>query len=157
MLLAALALAVVLASAGSLYAGHLHIVESPLEIMISFGKKCSLFSFRYPFGAHRFGAVVLFFIATTNRVLPRLPAVVLLTSLVNDLLRRIVLLRLELGFDIQIHYIASASNPADTLSRLVNLPSSPQEPLPTSISSLFGYVIDSTPTLSPAHIPSPDA
>jgi hypothetical protein len=79
MLLAALALAVVLASAGSLYAGHLHIVESPLEIMISFGKKCSLFSFRYPFGAHRFGAVVLFFIATTNRVLPRLPAVVLLT------------------------------------------------------------------------------
>ena len=34
--------------------------------------------------------------------------------LVNDPLRRIVLLRLKLGFHIQIRYIASASNSADT-------------------------------------------
>ena len=62
-------------------------------------------------------------------------------SLVNDLIRRIVLLQLELEFRIQARYIESVSNPADSLSRLTNLPSHPQEPLPASVVSLFGSII----------------
>lgn len=64
--------------------------------------------------------------------------------LVNDLIRRIVLLRLELGFDLRVVYVPTAENPADSLSRLVNLPSpSLQEPLPGLVGSLFGFAIAS--------------
>ena len=64
---------------------------------------------------------------------------------VNELIRLIVLQRRKLNFELHVRYIPSASNPADSLSRLSSLPSrSLQEPIPSSITSLFGYVIDTT-------------
>ena len=64
---------------------------------------------------------------------------------VNELLRRIVILRLELGFELAVRYIPSADNPADRLSRFVDLPpSSLQELLPSSIVSPFSFVLGST-------------
>jgi hypothetical protein len=64
---------------------------------------------------------------------------------VNELIRRIVLLRLELGFDLRVDYVDTADNPADSLSRLVSLPSpSLQEPLPGLVGSLYGFAIASS-------------
>ena len=71
--------------------------------------------------------------------------------LVNDLIRRIVLLQLELGFYIRALYIESALNPADSVSRFDNLPIHPQDPLPTSVYSLFGFAIKSNMTSTDAH------
>ena len=77
--------------------------------------------------------------------------------LVNDLICRIMLLQLELGFYIQARYIESTLNPADSLSCFVNLPSYPQEALPTLVSSLFGFAIKSN-TISPnAHTLTQDS
>ena len=64
---------------------------------------------------------------------------------VNELIRLIVRLRLELGLQLQTRYVPTADNPADALSRLSSLPPrSLQEPLPSLVTSQFGFIIDTS-------------